>query len=798
MALLNIEIDGQPTQIESGRTVMDAARQLNIAIPHFCYHNKLSIAANCRMCLVQVEKAPKPLPACATPVTEGMKVFTHSEFAVKSQKGVMEFLLINHPLDCPICDQGGECQLQDLAVGYGGSDSRFQEEKRVVSNKDLGPLISTDMTRCIHCTRCVRYGEEIAGVMELGMGGRGEHSEIMAFMGHTVDSEVSGNAIDLCPVGALTSKPFRFSARTWELRRTRSVSPHCSLGSNLVIQSKADHVMRVLPGVNEELNECWLSDKDRFSYEALNAADRATKPMVKRNGNWEETTWQDALEHAVNGLRSALHSAAGPDAIAALASPHQTFEELYLLQAVMRALGSGNVDHRLHQSDFRLDSSLQGAPWLGMPVAAVSQLNASLVVGSTLRKDHPLLAVRLRQACRKGSKLHMIHVADDDLAMNQATSLFVKPSELPNALAQVLVAVAQHQGVPLPDRLGIENIHPSPEAQAIALSLLQGKRSAVLLGNFAQHHPEYSQLYVMGLELARLTLSTFGVLGEAANSVGAVMAGAVPAHGPWGTEAVTGHPASQLLSTGREAYLLLGTEPDLDSANGAGAREALRSAKCVIALNSFTSQVAEYAHVILPIAPFSETAGSFVNTEGRLQSFTAAVKPRGESRPAWKVLRVLANMLELPGFDFEDIEGLRSAIGGTLSERARAHAFNPLKLHINEVLPPVPAGLMPGHFLERATETPIYRADPIVRRAPSLQARADGWKPSIVMHPQTAQELHIQAGETVRVKHIDAQVDLLVITDSGLVKGVARIPAGWSETATLGAASGAVTIERLA
>jgi len=797
MALLNIEIDGQPTQIESGRTVMDAARQLNIAIPHFCYHNKLSIAANCRMCLVQVEKAPKPLPACATPVSEGMKVFTHSEFAVKSQKAVMEFLLVNHPLDCPICDQGGECQLQDLAVGYGGSDSRFQEEKRVVANKDLGPLISTDMTRCIHCTRCVRYGEEIAGIMELGMGGRGEHSEIMAFMGQTVDSEVSGNAIDLCPVGALTSKPFRFSARTWELRRNRSISPHCSLGSNLVVQSKADRVMRVLPGINEELNECWLSDKDRFSYEALGAEDRAQKPMIKRNGQWNESTWQDALDFAVEGLRQALRSAAGPDAIAALASPHQTLEELYLLQALVRGLGSGNVDHRLNQTDFRLDSSLQGSPWLGMSVAQLPQLNACVLIGSSVRKDHPLIAVRLRQAVRKGAKLHMIHIADDDLAMKKAASLFVKPSEMPKALAEVLVAAAQQLGTRLPASFGIEQVQASAEAQAIAASLIAGAHTAVMLGNFAQHHPEFSQLYVLGEELARLTQSTFGVIGEAANSVGANIAGAVPSHGPFGAEAIQGKPASELIAQGRQAYILLGTEPDLDSANGAAVRLAMREAQCVIAMTSFTSQVMEYADVILPIAPFSETAGSYVNTEGRLQSFTAAVKPLGESRPAWKVLRVLANLFALPGFDFEDMDGLRDSMGGDLVERSRRYAFNPLTAHHTEVLPPVPNGLMPGHYLERATETPIYRADAVVRRSPSLQIRTDAWKASVVMHPDTAKSLNVQAGDQVRVKHLDAFADLPVMTDAGLVTGVARIPAAWPETSSLGVTSGAVTIERL-
>ena len=400
--MVNVEIDGRAVQVPSGSTVMDAAHKLDIYVPHFCWHKKLTIAANCRMCLVDVEKAPKPQPACATPVTEGMKVRTHSDAAVNAQKGVMEFLLINHPLDCPICDQGGECQLQDLAVGYGASSSRYEEPKRVVLNKNLGPLISTDMTRCIHCTRCVRFGQEIAGVMELGMINRGEHAEIITFVGKTVDSELSGNVIDLCPVGALTSKPFRYTARTWELSRRKSVSPHDGLGSNLVVQSKNDRVMRVVPFENDAINECWLSDKDRFSYEGLNADDRLTKPMIKRDGAWHETDWQTALEQVVGEIKR-VREQHGAESLGALVSPHATLEEMHLAQKLVRALGSENVDFRLRQCDFSAKD--EGVPWLGMSIAEFAALDRTLVVGSFLRKDHPLLAHRLRQTTKKGAQL---------------------------------------------------------------------------------------------------------------------------------------------------------------------------------------------------------------------------------------------------------------------------------------------------------------------------------------------------------------------------------------------------------
>ena len=527
--MINLEIDGKQVQVENGATVMEAANKLGVFVPHFCYHKKLSIAANCRMCLVQVEKAPKPLPACATPATEGMKVQTASEYAKKAQEGVMEFLLINHPLDCPICDQGGECQLQDLAVGYGNGASRYQEEKRVVVNKNLGPLISTDMTRCIHCTRCVRFGQEIAGVMELGQAGRGEHSEILTFVGKTVDSELSGNMIDLCPVGALTSKPFRYSARTWELSRRKSVSPHDGLGSNLIVQVKQDRVMRVLPLENEAINECWLSDKDRFSYEGLNSPERLAKPMVKRAGVWTEAEWPEALQAVADGL-SGVKSKHGAEAIGAMASPHQTLEELYLLNKVVRGLGSHNMDARLRQADTSADGKLGGARWLGMKIAEMSALQSVLVVGSTIRKDHPLIANRLRQAAKKGLQINLVHCSDDDLLMKVANKAIVRPSAIAMTLAAVAKSLADIKGVTLSADVAtiVSAATVSSEARAIAQSLADKEKTAVFLGNLAQHHPSYATLHVLAQEIARLGGATLGFLGEAANSVGAAVVGAEP------------------------------------------------------------------------------------------------------------------------------------------------------------------------------------------------------------------------------------------------------------------------------
>jgi NADH-quinone oxidoreductase subunit G len=775
--MLNLEIDGKPVQVPSGSTVMDAAVKLGIYVPHFCYHRKLSIAANCRMCLVQVEKAPKPLPACATPATDGMKVQTHSEQAVKAQKGVMEFLLINHPLDCPICDQGGECQLQDLAVGYGASESRYKEPKRVVFHKNLGPLVSAEeMTRCIHCTRCVRFGQEIAGVMELGMRGRGEHSEIVTFVGRTVDSELSGNMIDLCPVGALTSKPFRYAARTWELARRKSVSPHDSLGSNLVVQVKGDRVMRVLPLDNEAVNECWISDRDRFSYEALGSAERLASPRVKVNGEWRDVDWATALEVVAGGLKD-VASKHGGSAIGVLASSQSTLEELALVSRLARGLGCGNVDHRLRQADFSDDSALAGIPWLGMPIADLGTLDRVLVVGSFLRKDHPLIAQRLRQAAKRGTQVTMLHAVDDDWLMPVAHKAIVPPSGMPAALAAIVVAAAQGAGKPVPAALA--GIEPRASAQAIAASLLAGSKRAVFLGNTAVQHAEAAQIRALGQALAEILGATLGTLVEGANAVGAGLVGAQPTEG--------GLDARAMLDAPRKAYVVLHAEPEFDCANPVAARAALDKAEFVVVMSPF-AHGATYADVLLPVAPFTETAGTFVNCEGRLQPFNGVVKPLGETRPAWKVLRALGSTLGLAGFGFESIDEVRAevvpaagAVAGRLS---------------NATSVPIAAPVARTASLERVADVPIYFADPLVRRADSLQQTADAKPPRARVHRSLLDKLGIADGAQVRVRQGRGEAVVAAVADAAVPPGVVRLAAAHPSTCGLEGLSGPVSVER--
>ncbi|HZA95825.1 MAG TPA: NADH-quinone oxidoreductase subunit NuoG, partial [Burkholderiaceae bacterium] len=650
--MIEVEIDGRKVEVPEGSMLMEAANRLGIYVPHFCYHKKLTIAANCRMCLVEVEKAPKPLPACATPVAKGMVARTQSAYAKQAQNSVMEFLLINHPLDCPICDQGGECQLQDLAVGYGASESRYTEPKRVVFRKSMGPLISAEeMTRCIHCTRCVRFGQEVAGVMELGMANRGEHAEILSFVGSSVDSELSGNMIDLCPVGALTSRPFRYEARPWELSRRKSISPHDSLGSNLIVQVKNNRVMRVLPLENEEVNECWLSDRDRFSYEGLNAPDRLLRPMLKQGGQWSEVDWTVALEYVAASL-AGVKTELGAAAIGVLASPGSTLEELHLLAKLTRGLGSDNIDFRLRQSDFSDDGSAAGVPWLGMKITDVGKLNSVLVVGSFLRKDQPLLSSRLRAATKRGCKVNVLHAVNADLLMPVANKLIVQPSAWTQALSEIAVAIANDRG----DRAPVDGVSASDNAKAVAASLISGERKAILLGNSALQHPQASQLRVWAQWIAKATGATVGVLTEGANTVGGYAVGAYSGAG----ETQRGLNAREMIEQPRKAYLLWNIEPDYDVGNPAAAARALQAADTVIACSVYRNGALDYADVILPITPFTETAGTFINCEGRVQSFNGTVRPAGDSRPGWKVLRVLGNLLGLDGFEYETSDQVRS------------------------------------------------------------------------------------------------------------------------------------------
>ena len=709
--MVEIELDGQKVEVLEGSTVMHAAEKAGTYIPHFCYHKKLSIAANCRMCLVDVEKAPKAMPACATPVTPGMVVHTRNEKAVKAQKGVMEFLLINHPLDCPICDQGGECQLQDLAVGYGSGKSRYEEEKRVVFHKDVGPLVSMqEMSRCIHCTRCVRFGQEIAGVMELGMSHRGEHAEIETFVGMSVDSELSGNMIDLCPVGALTSKPFRYSARTWELSRRKSISPHDSTGANLIIQVKHDKVMRVLPLENEAINECWLADRDRFSYEALNTDQRLLSPMLKQGGEWKVVDWQTALEYVASGLKQ-IKAEYGADSIGTLASPHSTVEELHLAASLMRGLGSENIDHRLRHAEFASSASVR---WLGTSIASLSQLQRVLVVGSNLRKDHPLFALRIRQSVRNGCALSAINsiveFADPDAwAMPLVNSVSAPPEDWAKALADVAVAIAAEKGIDAPVAG-----HASDVAKAIAASLLGGERKAVLLGNAAAHHANASSLLALANWIGAQSGATVGYLTEAANTVGAQLVNAQPSG--------SGLNAGQMLEGKLKAVILLNNEPEFDSATGVRAKTTLNLAQMVVTLSPFKANMS-FSDVLLPIAPFTETPGTFVNAEGRVQSFHAVVKPRGETRPAWKVLRVLANLLGLPGFDFNSSQDV-------LKQTQAADTTQVLGSRLGNECQ-IPATI--SQFVSSApVVASIYQLDGTVRRATSLQLTADARKSAVV------------------------------------------------------------------
>jgi NADH-quinone oxidoreductase subunit G len=714
--MIEIELDGKKVDVLEGSMIMHAADKAGTYIPHFCYHKKLSIAANCRMCLVDVEKMPKPMPACATPVTQGMIVRTKSDKAIKAQQSVMEFLLINHPLDCPICDQGGECQLQDLAVGYGGSASRYEEEKRVVAVKDVGPLVSMqEMSRCIHCTRCVRFGQEVAGVMELGMSHRGEHAEIETFIGNSIDSELSGNMIDICPVGALTSKPFRYSARTWELSRRKSVSPHDSTGANLIVQVKANKVMRVVPLENESVNECWIADRDRFSYEALNGPERLTLPMLKQGGVWKTVDWQTALEFVANGLNQ-IKAAHGAGSLGALVSPHSTLEELFLAARLMRSLGSENIDYRLRNAAFPAPTGTGDerttARWLGTSIASLSQLQRVLVVGSNLRKDHPLFAQRIRQAARLGCAVHVVGSEDFDWALPVANVLVSDPSHWVRSLAEIAAAVALQKGITAP-----VEVQPGEPAKSIAISLLSGERKAILLGNASAHHPKVESLLSLANWIGIETGASVGFLTEASNTVGAQLAGAIPG--------AKGMNAAQLLGGGTKALLLLNTEPVFDSAAGPVAREALEKCEMVVTLSPFKANL-EFSDVLLPTAPFTETPGTFVNAEGRVQSFHAVVKPLGETRPAWKVLRVLGNLLKLPGFEYESTQDVSAQLmGGLGAEHYAAKEgevlFVPTSSLSNDcnVKPDlVPANAWP-------TVASIYALDGIVRRAPSLQMTAD-------------------------------------------------------------------------
>ncbi|WP_274585273.1 NADH-quinone oxidoreductase subunit NuoG [Neisseria leonii] len=730
--MLQIEIDGKQIAVEQGATVIEAAHKLGTYIPHFCYHKKLSIAANCRMCLVEVEKAPKPLPACATPVTDGMVVHTHSPKAKEAQQGVMEFLLINHPLDCPICDQGGECQLQDLSVGYGKTASRYTEEKRSVTPKDMGPLVSAaEMSRCIHCTRCVRFTEEIAGMQEIAMANRGEFSEIMPFVDKAVESELSGNVIDLCPVGALTSKPFRYDARSWELSRRKTVSPHDALGSNLIVQTKEHTVRRVLPLENEAVNECWIADRDRFAYEGLYHESRLKTPKIKHDGQWHEVDWPTALDYVKKTLEC-IQKSDGQDAVGIWANPANTLEELYLTQKLARGLGIRHLSGRLREQDTRVSAALQGAAWLGQSIEDLAANEAVLIIGATLRQEQPLLTARLRRAAKNGMALSIVAAQKETLHMPLDAQEVLHPNDWAGFVAGLAEA----------------------ESSYITGALSQAARAAVLLGAEAQNHPDYAAIYAAAQNLAERTGATLGILPQAANSVGAER-----------LAFDSGDSIAQMTASPKQAVWLMNVEPDIDTAGGRAAVEALKQAQSVMAFSAYESDVLrEVCDILLPVAPSAETSGSFINMEGRLQSFHGVVRGLGESRPLWKVLRVLGNVFGLDGFDFDNSESvLKEAVPRLIDMDNRAALS-------------ASAARYTAAQLVRTGGTAIYSSDAQVRRSAPLQATVQAAVPAARVHSRTLAALGFSDGQTVLAKSGAGAVSVVLAADDGLPENVVHLP----------------------
>jgi len=772
MTEIEIEIDGKKLKAAPNQTVIQVADAAGIYIPRFCYHKHLSVAANCRMCLVEVEKSPKTLPACATPVMPGMKVFTKSQKTIEAQRSVMEFLLINHPLDCPICDQGGECELQDLSMGYGASRSQYNECKRAVADEDLGPLIATEMTRCILCTRCVRFGDEVAGLRELGVTERGGHAEISTYVKHAVTSEVSGNIIDLCPVGALTSKPYRFTARAWELDQAPSISPHDCMGSNLHVHTRYGKVMRVVSRDNAAINETWVSDRDRFSYTGIYAPDRLAEPMARIHGKLEPVTWDKAFELMTAGLQTVIAQSGG-DQIGALASPNSTLEEFYLLQKITRGLGSANIDHRLREIDTKDQQQMGAFPGFPMPFSAVDETDAVLLIGSNIQKELPLAAVRLRKASRRQAKIMAVNSVDYAFNFPLHAKKTIAPQHIPSTLEAIIKA-----------------LESSSNENEIA-KLLRGKQnSCILLGAQALHHPEASRIRYLAQRIANLCNAKLCLITDGANAAGAWLAGAVP-HREAGGKPVSqaGLSAYEMLQKPRQAYVLLNVEPEKDCANARQAAEALKQAKFVVALSLYRNPILEaHAHVILPMASFTETSGTFVNAAGDWQSFKGMAKPFGASRPAWKILRVMGNFLHLHGFNDESSEEVKHEV----SELTKQMSVGPSQF----------TQAVSSHHevkLMRIGEVPIYAVDSLARRAQPLQEAQtlmEGAIEVVRLHPNTAKKLGLSDGGVANIKQEQAIVRLSVMFDEKIAEDAVWIAGGILATAGLGDLFGPVEVSQ--
>mgnify|MGYP001177854596 FL=1 len=743
--MIELEINGKKIEVREGSMVMEAAQKLGFYVPHFCFHKKLSIAANCRMCLVEIEKMGKPLPACATPVNEGMKVYTNSEKAKKAQQSVMEFLLINHPLDCPICDQGGECQLQDLAVGYGGSNSRFTEEKRVVFHKNMGPLISAEeMSRCIHCTRCVRFGQEVAGVMELGMPGRGEHSEITTFLDGAVESELSGNMIDICPVGALTSKPFRYTARTWELKRFKTISPHDGMGTNIIAQTNSGKVARVVPYENELINECWISDRDRFSYSALNSEDRLLDPMIKDDsGNWKLVDWQEALEKSIEIINRGKQL--GSKGLRGLISPMSSTEELTLFNKLIKNCGSDSIDFRVWLEDKKFDKNISGFPNLGMKISQLSKVSSLFIVGSRLRDDFPLLAQKFRVSSNNNSLLlSQLNAVEQPLLMNVYESILEKPSQWISVLEEILNICQIKKAGNNSEKLSSFN-NKSIKISESLIENNESKLSLIIAGPAVFSHPHASLILSLLSQISQITDSKLATLPHGANVAGGYLANAKPEF--------EGHSTASMFENSDAAFLLLNVEPAKDLNSGIKAVNTISKSKAgVVALTSYKSAVSDFATVMLPISTFAESSGTYVNIEGRVQNVSPVANVQGNSKPAWKVLRVIGNLLGFKEFNYENIKEVQNLFSSEIGEDFFVKDRN-FVVKTNEVTSAIIT--TEKKHLETTTFFPIYLSDQIVRRSESLLRTSQSVFPSLLIHPKTLEFFSIKSGDTITLKLID-------------------------------------------
>lgn len=785
---ITLEIDGVSIETEPGKMLIEVADEAGIYIPRFCYHEKLSVAANCRMCMVEVEKAPKPLPACATPVGDGMKVFTRSALAKDAQQGTMEFLLINHPLDCPVCDQGGECELQDQAVGYGKGVSRYTEIKRAVPDKDIGPLIATEMTRCIHCTRCVRFGEEISGVREMGATGRGERMEIGTFVARSVDTELSANIIDICPVGALTAKPSRFQVRPWELVEHASIAPHDAVGSNLTVHTKDGRVIRVVPRDNESVNECWISDRDRFSYQSVYADDRCLEPMLKRNGEWVTVDWQEALEFVNQKLE-----AIGGESIGALLSPNASVEELYLAQKYLRGMGVASIDSRLRETDFS-DQSVQPLfPWLGVSLEALESQNAMLLVGLDARRQAPMLGLRIRKAALNGAQISVINCQDYDFRFDRMADLIVDPHGMIEKLAGVTRLVLEKTGAKVPKVLGnvINDAKAGEEEQAIVDALLGAEQGIVLLGADAINHPHAAILRGLASLCAKHAKLVFGVVAEGGNSAGAWLAGALPHRGPAMSEVETkGDNTKSMLQAPRKAYFLMNVEPEFDLADPVAASQALDQAEFVVMMTPFASaSTYEQADVILPMATWLEHAGTYVNAEGRWQEFRAAIEPLGNARPGWKILRTMATLAGVEGADFVSVDQVRDALQQQFGEDFRFKGQTALARRYPKI--------EKTDGLNRIGNTSIYSSDALARRSRALQSTGySRLQEFAAMNASEAAKHGVADAEAVRVTQGEHSVTVPLQINDGIADNCVVLMAGTQSASRLGGICGPIKIAK--